>query len=104
MKVLTDQGAQIDTIAATGRLSFGIFSTLAEFGSVLIREHTMTGVRAARTRGRKGGRKLHCPEHNYAWPNPLWRTTTRRFQSFAKNWMCALSCSTDASIPTCPVP
>ena len=31
LKVLTGQGAQIDTTTAAGRLSFGIFAALAEF-------------------------------------------------------------------------
>jgi DNA invertase Pin-like site-specific DNA recombinase len=58
LKVLTGQGAQIDTTTAAGRLSFGIFAALAEFESELIRERTMAGLRAARARGRKGGRKF----------------------------------------------
>lgn len=36
LKVLTGQGAQIDTTTAAGRLSFGIFAALAEFESELI--------------------------------------------------------------------
>ena len=57
LKVLTGQGAQIDTTTAAGRLSFGIFAALADFESELIRERTVAGLRAARARGRKGGRK-----------------------------------------------
>ena len=58
LKVLTGQGAQIDTTTAAGKLSFGIFAALAEFESELIRERTMAGLQAARARGRKGGRKF----------------------------------------------
>lgn len=58
LKVLTGQGAQIDTTTAAGRLSFGIFAALAEFESELIHERTMAGLQAARARGRKGGRKF----------------------------------------------
>ena len=58
LRVLTGQGAQIDTTTAAGRLVFGIFAALAEFEGDLIRERTMAGLRAARARGRKGGRKF----------------------------------------------
>ena len=58
LKVLTGQGAQIDTTTAAGRLSFGIFAALAEFESELICERTLAGLQAARARGRKGGRKF----------------------------------------------
>jgi DNA invertase Pin-like site-specific DNA recombinase len=55
-KVLTGQGANIDTMTASGKLVFGIFAALAEFERELIRERTMAGLQAARARGRKGGR------------------------------------------------
>lgn len=55
-KVLTGQGAQIDTTTSNGRLIFGIFATLAEFERELIAERTKAGLVAARARGRKGGR------------------------------------------------
>lgn len=58
LKVLTGQGAQIDTTTAAGRLSFDIFAAIAEFESELIRERTVAGLQAARARGRKGGRKF----------------------------------------------
>ena len=58
LRVLTGQGAQIDTTAAAGHLVFGIFAASAEFEGELIRERTVAGLRAARARGRKGGRKF----------------------------------------------
>ncbi|RJE78484.1 recombinase family protein [Paracoccus sp. JM45] len=58
LRVLTGQGAAIDTTTAAGRLSFGIFAALAEFESELIRERTMAGLTSARARGRKGGRRF----------------------------------------------
>ena len=56
LRVLTGQGAEIDTTTSAGRMIFGIFATLAEFERDLIRERTMAGLAAARARGRKGGR------------------------------------------------
>lgn len=47
----------IDTTTPAGKLIFHVFAALAEFERDLIRERTMSGLAAARTRGRKGGRK-----------------------------------------------
>jgi DNA invertase Pin-like site-specific DNA recombinase len=55
LKVLTGQGAQIDTNTSHGKLVFGIFAALAEFERDLISERTKAGLDAARSRGRKGG-------------------------------------------------
>jgi DNA invertase Pin-like site-specific DNA recombinase len=57
LKVLTGQGANIDTTTANGRLVFGIFAALAEFERELIIERTKAGLASARARGRSGGRK-----------------------------------------------
>jgi DNA invertase Pin-like site-specific DNA recombinase len=55
-RVLTGQGASIDTTTANGKLVFGIFAALAEFERELIVERTRAGLAAARARGRCGGR------------------------------------------------
>ncbi len=47
---------RIDTSSPTGRLVFHLFGALAEFERSLIRERTMAGLKAARARGRSGGR------------------------------------------------
>lgn len=54
-KVLSGQGAQIDTSTPQGKLVFGIFAALAEFERDLISERTKAGLDAARARGRNGG-------------------------------------------------
>ncbi|KAA3650011.1 MAG: recombinase family protein [Proteobacteria bacterium] len=62
-KVLTGQGADIDTSTPSGKLVFGIFASLAEFERELIKERTMVGLKAARARGKKGGRKFQLTKN-----------------------------------------
>ena len=61
LRVLTGQGAQIDTTAAAGRLVFSIFAALAEFERELIRERTLAGLTAARTQWRQDVRAVESP-------------------------------------------
>lgn len=46
----------IDTTTSSGKLIFHIFGALAEFERDLIRDRTQAGLKAARARGRLGGR------------------------------------------------
>jgi len=46
----------IDTTTSGGKLVFHLFGALAEFERDIIRERTTAGLRAARARGRLGGR------------------------------------------------
>ena len=77
LRVLTGQGAQIDTTTAAGRLVFGIFAALAEFERELIHERTLAVGSRPRWRadatavGRSCCRKPRC-----GWPRPRWRTAT----------------------------
>ncbi len=47
---------KIETVSTAGRLVFHVFAALAEFERNLIRERTVAGLKAARARGRTGGR------------------------------------------------
>jgi len=57
-KVLAGEGAHIDTTTPAGKMIFSIFAAFAEFERELIRERTIAGLKAARARGRKGGRRF----------------------------------------------
>jgi len=57
-KVLSGQGVNIDTTTQSGKMVFSIFAALAEFERELIKERTIAGLKSARARGRKGGRKF----------------------------------------------
>jgi DNA invertase Pin-like site-specific DNA recombinase len=57
LKVLTGQGAAIDTTTTAGRLVYGIFASLAEFERNMINERLVSGPPLSRARGRNGGRK-----------------------------------------------
>jgi DNA invertase Pin-like site-specific DNA recombinase len=46
----------LDTTTPQGKLVFHLFAALAEFERDIIRERTVAGLEAARSRGRKGGR------------------------------------------------
>lgn len=46
----------LDASTSGGRLIFNIFGSLAEFEREVIKERTNAGLKAARARGRKGGR------------------------------------------------
>lgn len=52
----------IDTNTIAGKLTFHIFGAIAEFERDVIRERTAAGLKAARARGRKGGRSFSLSE------------------------------------------
>jgi DNA invertase Pin-like site-specific DNA recombinase len=56
----------IDTTTAGGKLVFHIFGALAEFERSIIRERTNAGLKAARDRGRLGGRPPALSEKDIA--------------------------------------
>jgi len=58
LKVLTGEGAAIDTTQPHGRLIFGVFAAMSEFERELIRERTAAGMQAAKRRKVHVGRPL----------------------------------------------
>ena len=57
LRILTGQGARINTTTPEGRMAFGIFAALAEYERALISERTKKGIEAARVRGISPGRR-----------------------------------------------
>ena len=86
LRVLSGQGAQIDTATAAGRLVFGIFAALAEFErgadprTYPGRAHGRAGARTQRRQEVSRCRKPRC-----GWPRPRWRTVTPPCPHFAAN-------------------
>ena len=59
-----------DTTTDSGELMFRVMGILAEFERVRIRERTLAGLKAARARGRRGGRPRRLDEKQEAM---IWR-------------------------------
>ena len=57
---------KIDTTTSTGKFVFHVFAALAEFERNIIRERTMAGMKAARARGKLGGRPPKLTEGEMA--------------------------------------
>jgi DNA invertase Pin-like site-specific DNA recombinase len=55
---------RIETNSPAGKLIFHVFAALAEFERNLIRERTLAGLRAARARGRQGGRPVKLTDRD----------------------------------------
>jgi DNA invertase Pin-like site-specific DNA recombinase len=62
LKILTGEGAAVDTTHAQGRMIFGILAVMAEFEREMISERTVAGMVAARNRGVRVGRPLKLSE------------------------------------------
>lgn len=66
LKVLTGEGASIDTTRPEGKLIFAVFAAFAEFERELIRERTREGMKAAKRRGKAVGRPRKLNPHQVA--------------------------------------
>jgi DNA invertase Pin-like site-specific DNA recombinase len=77
---------KIETASATGKLVFHVFAALAEFERNLIRERTMAGLKAARARGRVGGRKPKLNEKQIREIRTLLTDPTAQITDIAKRY------------------
>ncbi|MDQ2742891.1 MAG: recombinase family protein [Chloroflexota bacterium] len=75
---------QIDTTTSGGKLIFHIFGALAEFERNLIRERTMAGLRAARARGRQGGRPRSLESKRVAMAQALYDNRENSIRDICK--------------------
>ena len=73
----------IDTSTAEGRAMFGMLSVLAELQRELIVANTRDGLAAARTRGRKGGRRPKLNAEQTAHAQELYDTGDRTVRQIA---------------------
>ena len=63
LKILTGEGAAVDTTRPQGRMIFGILAVMAEFEREMISERTVAGMQAAKRRGRHVGRPRKLTAH-----------------------------------------
>ena len=64
---------KIDTTSTSGKLIFHIFAALAEFEREIISERTKAGLKAARARGRFGGRPKKLNEQQTQMVKKMWK-------------------------------
>ena len=76
----------IDTTTSGGRLIFQIFGALAEFERNLIKERTQAGLKAARVRGRLGGRPKALDAKKLSWPTNSMTKKSIPLRKFARCW------------------
>jgi len=67
----------IDTTSSSGKLIFHIFGALAEFERNLMRERTHAGLKAARARGKMGGRPKKLNAEKRKLVNDLYNEKSR---------------------------
>lgn len=77
---------QIATGSPSGKLVFHLFAALAEFERNLIRERTMAGLKAARARGKNGGRPAKLTPKDQAMAKALMADRTNNVGDIAKRF------------------
>lgn len=77
---------RIDTASPSGKLVFHLFASLAEFERSLIRERTMAGLKAARKRGRNGGRPKKLSEKDAEMIRALLRANETPVKEIAEKF------------------
>jgi len=74
----------IDTTTSGGKLVFHIFASLAEFERELITERTQAGLKAARARGRLGGRPSKLDDKGIETAKKLMQDTSISINEICK--------------------
>lgn len=74
----------IDTTTSGGKLIFHIFAALAEFEKELIKERTMAGLSAARSRGKIGGRPSKISQYKIRMAKLLHGDKTNKVKDILK--------------------
>ncbi|QDP72187.1 recombinase family protein [Legionella israelensis] len=74
----------IDTTSSSGKLIFHIFGALAEFERNLIRERTHAGLKAARARGKMGGRPKKLNAEKAKLAQDLYNEKTRTIKQICE--------------------
>ena len=82
---------EIDTTTSGGKLVFHIFGALAEFECSLTRERTHAGLKAARARGRNGGRPQALTPHQLTMVRQLLEAPDTTMQQVAEHFGIAQS-------------
>jgi len=74
----------IDSSTSGGKLIFHVFGALAEFERDIIRERTMAGLEAARTRGKVGGRPKKLNKRKIALAKSMMADTSNSIEDVCK--------------------
>lgn len=77
---------KIDTSSAQGRMFFGFMAAMAQYQRDVISENTRAGLKAARARGRKGGRPSALDDQAIAEIRVLMRDPTIALTSIARRY------------------